>query len=342
MRIGARVAALLLAIFLPWQAAAGPVLLFEAGSGKVLYAENPDDQWHPASLTKIMTAYLVFEALRSGKLKLDGQLMYSENAAKQPPSKIGMKPGQEIGVELAIRALIIKSANDIAVALAEGIGGSEEAFVNRMNATAKRLGMTRTRFANPNGLPAAGQVTTARDLARLSRAVVRDFPRYNAYWSLSDMTIGKVRLKSHNELLDKFEGADGLKTGFICDSGFNIVASSTRNGVQLMAVVLGGSTSGDRNVKAASLLEHGYNVREWKTLFGAQTLDTLARARKPRPAVSVRKQVQAWACGWRPPGYKASKARKVKRVRKGKARPAKAARPANPGQAAKVAKPASK
>ena len=161
----------------PQLAAAGPTLLFDPGNGKVLYAEDQDNQWHPASLTKIMTAYLTFEALKAGRLTLEQKIPVSENAYGQPPSKVGLPVGAEMSVDMALRALIVKSANDVAVMLAEAIGGSEEAFVKKMNDTAQRLGMTRTHFANPSGLPAPDQITTARDLAKLARAVLQRFSR---------------------------------------------------------------------------------------------------------------------------------------------------------------------
>src|SRR5262249_33636894 len=153
---------------------AGPALLFDAGTGKVLYAEDQDNQWHPASLTKIMTAYVVFEAIKAGKIAPETKIGCSELANSQPPSKVRLTVGAEMTVETALQALIVKSANDVAVMLAEAVAGSQDAFVEKMNATAARLGMTRTKFINANGLPAAEQVTTARDLAKLSLAVVKD------------------------------------------------------------------------------------------------------------------------------------------------------------------------
>jgi D-alanyl-D-alanine carboxypeptidase len=215
----------------------------------------------------------------------------------------------------------VKSANDVAVMLAEKIGGSEENFVRLMNDTARRLGMTRTHFANPNGLPIAGQVTTARDLARLSRAVLRDFPDQDAMWSLHEVRIGKQRLKSHNGLLRTFEGADGIKTGFICDSGFNVVASATRDSRRLIAVVLGEPSGRDRNLRAAGLLDHGFETAEWKAYFGAPTIDNLPVDPLAKEAASVRSSVVAWDCGGRKP------ARKVARRKP----PATAGRKAAPG-----------
>ena len=196
MRRGTAYLALLLIIaFCQPAAATGPALVFEATSGKVLYAEDVDNQWYPASLTKLMTAYLAFEAIKSGRLSLKSKISCSAAAHKEPPSKIGLPIGGELTVDKALQALIVKSANDVAVMLAEAIGGNEEQFVNLMNATAKRLGMARTNFANPNGLPAPEQVTTARDLGKLARAIITEFPEYDHYWSMLHMRLGKNRLQ---------------------------------------------------------------------------------------------------------------------------------------------------
>ena len=278
-------------------ALAGPALLFEPSNGKVLYAEDVDNLWHPASLTKIMTAYLAFEALKEGKLKLDDKVICSLVATLQPPSKVGLPVGGELTVDLALQAVIVKSANDVTVMLGEAIAGSETAFVQKMNATAKRLGMTRTNFVNTNGLPDPAQVTTARDLAKLARAVVIEYPEHAHYWSAPDMRLGKRRLGSHNALLKTFPGADGLKTGFTCDSGFNVVASATRDGRRLMAVVLGESSGNERAIRAASLLEHGFQNYGWKELFNQTSIDSLAIDPSAKPAMSVRESVMSWDCG---------------------------------------------
>ena len=304
MKLGRTVfIALICAGFLmPVGALAGPKLLFDPSNSKVLYAEDIDDQWYPASLTKLMTAYIAFEALKAGQITMETKLTTSEAAHAQPPSKIGLPVGGQMSVELGLQALIVKSANDVAVMLAEAIGGSEPAFVQRMNATAQRLGMSNTHYVNPNGLPAPEQVTTARDLARLSSSVVRDFPEYRELWARADFRIGKRRLASHNSLLKTYEGADGLKTGFICDAGFNMVASATRDGRQLMAVVLGEPSGHERAVHAASLLDHGFQTYGWKVLFGNNaTLDTLPVPNNPKPVASVRETVTAWSCGSKRP-----------------------------------------
>lgn len=278
-------------------AAAGPALLFDATSGRVLYAEDPDAQWYPASLAKIMTAYLVFEAIKNGKLDLEDKITVSELAHSQPPSRLGLPVGTQITVGTALTALIVKSANDAAVMLAEAVGGTHEAFVAQMNATAQRLRMTRTRFVNANGLPAPEQVTTARDLARLTIAVVQEHPAYAHMWAMPEMKMGKRRMRNHNPLLRTYDGADGMKTGFICDSGFNIVASATRDGQRLFAVVLGEVTGKERSARAANLLEHGFQTASWKAMFGTHTLETLPADAEAKGAASIRASVISWACG---------------------------------------------
>lgn len=299
MRCGtAFVALLLLAGFVPSGAAAGPALVVEVSNSKVLHAEDADNLWHPASLTKIMTAYLVFEAIKAGKLDLKAKIPCSAAANAQPPSKIGVAVGNELTVNVALNALIIKSANDAAVMLAEAVAGSEAEFVTRMNATAQRLGMSRTVFVNPNGLPAPAQVTTARDLAKLARAVLKDFPEYEYLWAKPEMRLGKQRMVTHNGLLRSFEGADGMKTGFTCDSGFNIVATASRDGRRIIAVVLGDHSSGERNVRAASLLEHGFQQNGWKQLFNSTTLDNMPMA-TVAAVRSVRSDVTSWGCNER-------------------------------------------
>jgi D-alanyl-D-alanine carboxypeptidase len=278
-------------------AVAGPALLFDAANGRVLYAEDQDDQWFPASLTKIMAAYLVFEAIRDGKIGLQDKVKVSELAHSQPPSRLGLPVGSEITVDTALQAMIVKSANDAAVMLAEAVAGTQEAFAERMNAAAQRLGMTRSNFVNANGLPAPEQVSTARDLARLTIAMVRDFPNYAHYWAMQEMRMGKRAMRNHNPLLRSYEGTDGIKTGFICDSGFNLVASASRDGTKLVAVVLGETTGGNRSARAANLLEHGFQTLGWKSLFGTDSLETLPLASDAKSVVSIRQSVKSWACG---------------------------------------------
>jgi D-alanyl-D-alanine carboxypeptidase len=259
-----------------------------------------------------MTAYVVFEAIKAGKIKLDDKITCSEKAFLQQPSKVGLPVGGELTVQKGLEALIIKSANDVAVMLAEAVSGSEEVFVQKMNDTAQRLGMTRTKFVNPNGLPAPEQVTTARDLAKLARAVVKDYPEYAQLWTMSEMRLGKMRLGSHNSLLRSFQGADGLKTGFICDSGFNVIASATRDGRRLMAIVLGSPTGRDRTIRAANLLEYGFAAYAWKAMFNPQTVDSLPLAADAKSVVSVRQTVLSYECGTIKPRAVAARRAKAK------------------------------
>ena len=270
--LGLLVGALLTA---PSVAVAGPALVFEPIKGTVFYSEDPDAPWFPASLTKLMTAYVTFQALKKGEVKPDTKLTCSKNAVSQAPSKLDLPVGGQITVDVELKVLIVELANDVAVMLAEGVAGSEEAFVARMNETAQRLGMTRTSFANPNGLPDDRQVTTARDLAKLTRAIIIEFPEYADIFALPSVQVGKRIMRTHNRLLVSFPGADGMKTGFICDSGFNVVASATRNGRRLVAVVLGEPSVATRTDRAANLLESGFRRYFWKSVFGT-TVDGLA------------------------------------------------------------------
>ncbi|MFT3733104.1 MAG: D-alanyl-D-alanine carboxypeptidase family protein [Hyphomicrobium sp.] len=278
-------------------AAASPTLLFEPSTGKILYAEDIDDIWHPASLTKLMTAYIAFEAIKNGEIHLDDKIPCSLPATLQPPSKVGLQVGQTLTVQQALQAVIVKSANDVTVMLAEAISGSEAKFIERMNTTAKRLGMTHTNYVNTNGLPDPGQLTSARDLARLARIITSEYPQYASYWAMPDMRIGKRRLGSHNALLKTFPGADGMKTGFTCDSGYNVIASATRDDRRLMAVVLGESSGNERAIRAASLLEYGFQNYDWKQLFNTNTIDSYPMDANFKPVISVRDTVAAWGCG---------------------------------------------
>jgi D-alanyl-D-alanine carboxypeptidase len=235
------------------------MLLIEADSGKVLHAENATYPWYPASVTKVMTAYVTLTAVKERRLTLDSLLTVSARAAAQAPSKMGFKPGTTVTVDNALKMLMVKSANDIAFVLAEGVGGSVEKFADEMNATSRRLGMTQSNWVNPNGLPAENQISSARDLAMLGRAFVRDFPEYQMYWNIPAIKFGKKVMRNTNSLIGRYNGADGGKTGFICASGFNVVASATRNGKRLIAVVLGSPSSPVRGARAAGMLERGFN-----------------------------------------------------------------------------------
>lgn len=233
-------------------------ILVDVGKGTVLAHDNSDRRWAPASVTKVMTAYLTFQALKAGQLKLTSPVVVSANASKEPPSKMGYKPGTVVTVDNALKMMLVRSANDIAVALGETVGGSEANFVKLMNAQAKRLGMNGTTFRNPNGLPAEGQYSTARDLAVLARAIWMQFPEYRDYFRIPAIQAGNKVLRNYNTLVDHYRGANGMKTGFICASGFNVVASATKNGRTLIAVVLGETSANQRAVTAAALLDKGF------------------------------------------------------------------------------------
>jgi D-alanyl-D-alanine carboxypeptidase len=258
------------------QARAEARLLIDAESGKVLEGENATYPWYPASVTKLMTTYVTFKALREQRITMDTVFTYGPNAAAQQPSKMGFKVGTQVTVDNALKMLLVHSANDMAVVLAEGVSGSIEKFSAEMNASARRLGMTQTNYVNPNGLPADEQITSARDLAILARALIREFPEYDGYWHLGAIRFGKRIMPNTNRLLDAYPGTDGMKTGFICASGFNLVASATRGNKRLIAVVLGASSSTARAGKAAQMFERGFasNPLSW-LMPSLGTVDTL-------------------------------------------------------------------
>ncbi len=241
-------------------AAGEALLVIEADSGKVLHAERATSPWHPASITKLMTAYVTLRAVKERRLSVDTVFTVSENAVAQEPSKMGFPAGTQVTVDNALKMLMVKSANDMAVVLAEGVSGSIEKFAEDMNGTAHQLGMVQSHFVNPNGLPADEQVTSARDMAILARALIREFPEYGFYWNIGAIRFGRRTMRNHNALIVRYPGADGMKTGFICASGFNLVASATRGNRRLIAVVLGARSSAVRAVKAAQLLESGFNA----------------------------------------------------------------------------------
>src|SRR5471030_3380556 len=207
------------------QARAEAQLLIEASTGKVLHAENATYPWYPASVTKLMTAYTTLRAIKEKKITFDTLLTVSKNAAAQQPTKMGFKAGTGVTIDNALKMLMVKSANDMAVAIAEGVGGSIEGFADMMNTNARRLGMTQSNFVNPNGLPAENHITSARDLGILARALIREFPESDSYWHISSIRYGNRVLHNYNSLIDRYPGADGMKTGFICASGYNVVAS---------------------------------------------------------------------------------------------------------------------
>lgn len=235
-------------------------IVIDANSGAVMQATNADAPRHPASLTKIMTLYLLFERLEQGKIKLTTELPASARAAAQAPSKLGLKPGESIRVETAIRAIVTKSANDVAVIIAEALGGDEPAFARMMTAKARALGMSQTVYRNASGLPDDQQITTARDQAILGRAVQDRFPNYYHYFATRTFEYRGHAIRNHNHLLGAVDGMDGIKTGYIHDSGFNIVTSVRRANRHLVAVVFGGRSAQARDARVRSLLENNINI----------------------------------------------------------------------------------
>lgn len=235
-------------------------IVIDASSGEVLFSRFADERRYPASITKVMTLYLVFEALENGDHKLTDQLTVSPRAAAQPPSKLGLAAGQTISLDDAMRATAVRSANDMAVVLAETISGNEARFIDKMNAKARELGMNHTRFTTPHGLPDSRQATTASDLAILSRAVMRDYPQYYRYLGLHDWYFNGRDYRNTNGLLATMNGYDGIKTGFTNASGYNLSASAVRNNKRLITIVMGGRSTASRNAHVAELMDTGFEV----------------------------------------------------------------------------------
>jgi D-alanyl-D-alanine carboxypeptidase len=259
-------------------------LLIDAASGKVLYADNATQPWYPASVTKLMTLYTTLREVKLGHINLDTLITMTPDAHAQQPTKMGFPVGTKVTIDNALKMLMVKSANDIAVAIAEGIGGSIPGFADMMNENAQRLGMTQSNFVNPNGLPAENHVTSARDLGILARALIKDFPEYDSYLHVHAIKYGNRVMRNYNSLLDRYPGADGMKTGFICASGYNLVASATRNGRRLIAIVLGAWGGGVRAQQAAELLERGFNSTQLSWLIPSLgTVDSLAPIDAPPP-----------------------------------------------------------
>jgi len=332
---------------------AATALVFDPHTGQVLHARDADRRWYPASLTKLMTAYVTFGVLREKRIADDASLTMTELANSQEPTKLWLYTGTRLKLSTVLGAMIVKSANDAAVMLAEGVGGKLAtftrygacvdparnagvavasvapanpielfqaktdglgaaryddavhpwsrcrlaAFVRRMNATARRLAMTNTTFANPNGLPDPRQMTTARDLALLVRAIIRDFPEHAELFARKSMRFGGGRLRSYNSLLRTMKGADGMKTGFICASGYNIVASTTRNGRRVVAVVLGWSRASERNARAVALIDTGFGISPSNAAHHGYYLDTLPVSGNPALAPpDIRDTLRSRSC----------------------------------------------
>jgi D-alanyl-D-alanine carboxypeptidase len=268
-------------------------ILVDGNSGAVLEESNADGLRHPASLTKVMTLYLLFERLDAGKLRLDTQLSVSEHAAEQAPTKLGLKPGQTISVEDAIKGVVTRSANDAAVVIAENLGGSEEAFAQLMTQKARALGMSRSTYANASGLPDDDQVTTARDQALLGRAIQDRFPRYYRFFSTTSFVFHGVTIHGHNHLLGSVNGVDGIKTGYIRASGFNLITSVHRDGRYIVGVVLGGRSAFERDAHMRALIEG--NIRLASTQHSAPAIAERAIPKSETQLVASAGQVPARA-----------------------------------------------
>ncbi len=252
-------------------AVASPTLIVDARTGEVVSSEEATRPWYPASTVKMMTAYVALKAVRDGRIGWETVLPVSRLAAAQKPSKLGLRPGSEITLENAMRVMLVKSANDLAVVVAEGVGGSMPNFVNMMNSEARRLGMHESYFTTANGLHQPGQKTSARDLAILARALYNEFPEHRDLWSTGAVQVGRRIMKNTNGLIGRYPGAEGMKTGFVCASGFNLVGLASRGGRTLIAVVLGAGSGAERSIKTAQLLDQGF--ASWSST--GQTLESL-------------------------------------------------------------------
>src|SRR5436190_17332943 len=289
----------------PTQAAPYADIVIDANSGNVLHSTSPDARRHPASLTKIMTLYLLFEQLEAGKLKLDSQLKVSAEAASQDPTKLGLKPGSTLQVEDAIKGIITRSANDAAVVVAEAIAGDEDEFAKLMTRKARSLGMSKTTYRNASGLPNDEQLTTARDQATLGRAIQDRYPRYYRYFATTVFNYRGQSIRNHNRLLGNVEGIDGIKTGYTRASGFNLVSSMRRGNRHLVGVVLGGRSGGSRDATMRNLLAENLEKAATKRTVAAITERSPAEANaevaeaeaasRPQATVQVQGAVQAAA-----------------------------------------------
>ena len=252
---------------------AAPYLVADADSGQVLMQSDATEVWYPASLTKLMTVYVALDAVRSGNLTMDTPLVVSARAARAPPSKMGFRPGTEVTLDNALKMLMVKSPNDLAITVAEGVSGSVEFFADAMNAAGQRLGLHESHFVNPNGLHNPDHVSSARDMAMIARALLREFPEHADLFGIGELQLGNQIITNHNGLIGRYPGADGMKTGFTCPAGFNVVASANHYGRHLLVVVLGSPTAKTRNQEAADLFDRGFAMSG-----GSGSLDALPDA----------------------------------------------------------------
>ncbi len=250
---------------------AAPALVVDASTGAVLHAEEATRPWYPASLTKLMTVYVALRAVHEGRISLQTPLVVSNRASKMAPSKMGFRPGTEVTLENALRMIMVKSANDVSVTIAEGVSGSVEKFSGEMNQVAGALGMRQSRFVNPHGLHHEDHVSSAQDMAILARALLIHFPQHEKLYGIGALRLGTKVIPTHNGLLGRYPGADGMKTGFVCASGFNVVASATRGGRRIVTVVMGSPNAKTRTLKAMALFEQGFAASN----FGRTSLTQL-------------------------------------------------------------------
>ena len=258
------------------EAWANPSIVIDLQSGRVLHEEDATRPWYPASLSKLMTAYTVFKAIQAGRIDGGTPIAISKRAARMAPSKMGYPVGTRVTVDDALKMLIVPSANDIAIALAEGTSGSVEAFAGEMNGYARQLGMMQSSWVNPNGLPDPRQVSSARDMALVASAILREFPQYAALFRIQAIQSGPRILRTHNALLYRYPGTEGMKTGFTCSAGFNVVATVSRGGRRLLAVVLGAPSAKVRTKIAADLFEGNYDNGGGGFFSSGKTLAQLA------------------------------------------------------------------
>ncbi len=264
-------------------ALAGASITVDAGTGEILSQDDAFQRWYPASLTKLMTTYVAFRMIESGQITLDTPIRMTARSVKEPPSRSGYKVGSELTLDNALKIMLVRSTNDVAMAIGETLGGSEDKFAALMNDEAQRLGMYGTHFVNPNGLYSDDHYTTARDLAILTLHLRREYPQYAHYFDIEAIDYGNKKSQAnYNALIGRFQGADGMKTGFVCPSGYNLIGSATRNGRTIVTVVLGEMTITSRVTKAADLLGKAF-----ETKGAGQTLDTLQPYGSPTRDVAV-------------------------------------------------------
>jgi D-alanyl-D-alanine carboxypeptidase len=245
-----------------------PFIAMDVESGRIIEERISTHVWYPASVTKLMTVYVALEAVRQGRLSLDTPLVVSARAAKMKPSKMGFAPGSQVTLDNALKMLMVKSANDVAVTIAEGVSGSVEAFADEMNAAATRLGMRESHFVNPNGLPDADHISSARDMAILGRSLLLRFPEHADLYSIGAFKLGDKIVPTHNGMIGRYPGADGMKTGFTCPAGFNLVASATRDGRKIIVVVMGDASARQRTAHAANLFDRAFASSQLGTFAG--------------------------------------------------------------------------